>query len=134
MSYCINPWCAKRDNPDDRDRCQTCDTPLRVRDRYRLTRPLRELDEWEPSEIFEVQDLETSSTKVLKVLKKDILLPLFEREVITLQQLDHPGIPQVQEDGYFSLEVNGIGSGADQEVRSLYCLIMENIQGMNLDI
>ena len=157
MSYCINPWCAKRDNPDDRDRCQSCDTPLRVRDRYRLIRPLRELDEWEPSEIFEVEDLgllpvprgETpapspcrgegwgevqAETKVLKVLKKEILLPLFEREVLTLQQLDHPGIPQVQEDGYFSLEVNGIGNRAEQETRSLYCLVMENIQGVNLDL
>lgn len=134
MSYCINPWCAQRHNPDDLDRCQTCETPLRVRDRYRLIRPLRELDEWEPSEIFEVEDLEHSSIKVLKVLKKEILLPLFEREVLTLQQLDHPGIPQVQDDGYFSVEVNGIGNGTRQDTRSLYCLVMENIQGMNLDV
>ncbi|MEM9219025.1 MAG: serine/threonine-protein kinase [Cyanobacteria bacterium P01_F01_bin.150] len=171
MSYCINPWCAKRDNPEGRDRCQSCDTPLLVCDRYRLIRPLRELDEWEPSEIFEIEDLKTplnsplprgetpapspyhsrsvsegrregwggvTSTKVLKVLRKELLLPLFEREVLTLQQLDHPGIPQVQEDGYFSLEVNGagnsVGNGVESEMRSLYCLVMENIQGVNLDM
>ncbi|MGD1905327.1 MAG: protein kinase [Leptolyngbyaceae cyanobacterium] len=122
MSYCINPRCSQRQNPDDRDRCQACDTPLLIQDRYRLVRPLRELDEWEPSEVFEVDD--QGQTKVLKVLKKPILLPQFEREAKTLQQLDHPGIPQVDADGYFEV------SWGD---RQIYCLVMESIQGINLD-
>ncbi|MEM9807811.1 MAG: protein kinase [Cyanobacteria bacterium P01_D01_bin.56] len=122
MSYCINPRCGQRNNPDGLSHCKSCNTPLLIQGRYRLVRPLRELDEWEPSEVFEVDD--QGQTKVLKVLKKKILQPLFEREVETLQNLDHPGIPQVEPDGYFSLEVEG---------RELYCLVMENIEGTNLD-
>ena len=122
MSYCINPRCGHRDNPDGLSHCKSCQTPLLIEGRYRLIRPLRELDEWEPSEVFEIDD--QGQTKVLKVLKKKILQPLFEREAATLQALHHPGIPQVDSDGYFSLEIDG---------RRLYCLVMENIQGINLD-
>ena len=129
MSYCINPRCSHRENSDTSEYCQSCGTALVLDHRYRLLRPLRELDEWEPSEIFEVhdaKDMTEGRTKVLKVLKKPILLPLFEREVKTLQQLEHPGIPQVEADGYFSVDVVGR--------RPLYCLVMENIQGVNLDV
>ena len=122
MSYCINPRCGHRNNPDDLSHCKSCHTPLLVEGRYRLLRPLREIDEWEPSEVFEIDD--QGHTKVLKVLKKKMLQPLFEREAATLQALNHPGIPQVESDGYFSLDVDG---------RELYCLVMENIQGTNLD-
>ena len=124
MSYCINPWCPNRANPDTRDRCQACDTPLVLEGRYRLIRPLREPDEWEPSEIFEIDD--QGQTKVLKVLKKPVLLPLFEREATTLQSLKHPGIPQVDPDGYFSFQL--------ADGRQLHCLVMESIQGVNLDV
>ncbi|MEO0396275.1 MAG: serine/threonine-protein kinase [Cyanobacteria bacterium P01_A01_bin.137] len=122
MSYCINPRCSHRDNPNGLSHCKSCQTPLLIEDRYRLIRPLRELDEWEPSEVFEIDD--RGQTKVLKVLKKKILQPLFEREAATLQTLHHPGIPQVDSDGYFSLEIDG---------RRLYCLVMENIKGINLN-
>ncbi|MBE9066536.1 serine/threonine protein kinase [Leptolyngbya cf. ectocarpi LEGE 11479] len=122
MSYCINPRCGHRDNPDGLSHCKSCGTPLLVAGRYRLIRPLRDLDEWEPSEVFEIDD--QGQTKVLKVLKKKILEPLFEREAATLQTLNHPGIPQVEPDGYFSLEIEG---------RPLHCLVMENIQGINLE-
>ena len=122
MSYCINPRCGHRENPDGLSHCKSCQTPLLIEGRYRLVRPLRELDEWEPSEVFEADD--QGQPKVLKVLKKKILHPLFEREAATLQTLKHPGIPQVEPDGYFSLEIEG---------RQLYCLVMENIQGINLE-
>lgn len=142
MSYCINPWCPDRKNPDkpvdiaslqQAGRCLACDTPLLVCDRYRLIRPLRDPDEWEASEIFEVEDYgqpDASSTdqrptKVLKSLKKPALLPLFEREAKTLQHLRHPGIPQVESDGYFAVEL--------ADGRALSCLVMENIKGVNLD-
>ncbi|MBE7386170.1 MAG: serine/threonine protein kinase [Leptolyngbya sp. SIO1E4] len=123
MSYCINPWCSHRENSNTRDRCQACGTPLLIQGRYRLIRPLRELDEWEPSEIFEVND--RGRKKVLKVLKKPILLPLFEREVNTLQQLDHSGTPHVDPDGYFPFQLS--------DGRQLHCLVMEKIRGVNLD-
>ena len=149
VSYCINPRCAQRQNPEDETHCLTCGTPLLVEGRYRLLRPLRELDEWEPTEVFEVADLkpvvtapgaegraEPRPNKVLKVLKKSILLPLFEREATTLQQLNHPGIPQVESDAYFSVPLPGQSSDSFDRVqskRALHCLVMENIQGSNLD-
>ncbi|MDJ0707786.1 MAG: serine/threonine-protein kinase [Leptolyngbyaceae cyanobacterium MO_188.B28] len=123
MSYCINPKCSDRCNPDRSERCQACDTPLLIQGRYRLIRPLRDLDEWGNTEIFEVDDQGVS--KVLKILKTPRLLPLFEREVKTLQQLQHPGIPQVEPDGYFTLSLeNGL---------EVYCLVMEKITGENLE-
>ena len=123
MSYCINPKCSARCNPDPLEHCQACKTPLLIQGRYRLIRPLRDLDEWGDTEIFEVDDQGVS--KVLKLLKTPRLLPLFEREVKTLQQLQHPGIPQVESDGYFAFSLeNGL---------EVYCLVMEKITGENLE-
>jgi serine/threonine protein kinase len=132
MSYCINPWCSHRKNADPKSpnsqathlaaHCQACGTPLLIQGRYRLIRPLRELDEWEPSEIFEVDD--GGQIKVLKILKKASFQSQFEREVKTLQHLDHPGIPAVALDGDFVVQIGA---------RSLFCLVMEKIQGQNLD-
>jgi serine/threonine protein kinase len=122
MSYCINPWCADRKNEDLATHCQTCGTALLVQGRYRLIQPLRELDEWEPSEIFEIDD--GGQIKVLKILKKASFQPQFEREVQTLQHLKHSGIPAVSSDGSFALKIGD---------RLLHCLVMEKIQGHNLN-
>ena len=93
-----------------------------MQDRYRLIRPLRQLDEWEPSEIFEVADGE--QTKVLKALKQESFHIQFEQEVKTLQHLHHPGIPSVETDGYFTLQL--------PKQRQLRCFVMERIEGVNL--
>ncbi len=122
MSYCINPWCAQRQNSESAKQCQECGTDLLIQGRYRLVRPLRELDEWEPSEIFEIDD--GGQTKVMKVLKKASFQPQFEREARTLQHMEDAGIPRVEPDGDFTVQIGR---------RSLYCLVMEKIQGQNLD-
>lgn len=123
MIYCINPKCPQRQQPDHLQQCATCGTELVVGDRYRLLRPLRELDDWLPTEIFEVTDGKTR--QVMKVLKQAKLRPLFEREAQTLQRLDHPGIPQVGADGYFI-----VTTAAGQ---SLACLVMEKMAGLTLE-
>ncbi|BAB78314.1 4-Cys prefix domain-containing protein (plasmid) [Anabaena sp. FACHB-709] len=41
MSYCINPLCAQRQNPDDVETCLYCGTSLLINDRIRLIKPLR---------------------------------------------------------------------------------------------
>ncbi|MBE9032766.1 serine/threonine protein kinase [filamentous cyanobacterium LEGE 11480] len=123
MSYCLNPKCHDRRNPDDARICQSCETPLLIQNRYRLLRPLRELDEWEPAEVFEIDDHGTR--RVMKVLKKVMLLSLFQREVETLQRLDHPGIPKVEPDGYFTVALPG--------AVEVHCLVMEKIAGTDLD-
>lgn len=124
MSYCINPRCPNRQNPDNLANCQSCGTPLLVNNRYRLVKPLRELDEFSTTEIFEIDDAGTS--KVLKVLKRPKLSQMFEREARVLQQLKHPGIPQVEADGYFTVYTGKVS-------KPLHCLVMHKIEGENLE-
>lgn len=129
MIYCINPECKHRPNHDDSTSCATCGTPLLVRNRYRLIRPLRKLDRRLATEIFEVEDIKYNHRrKVLKILKDNEpkLVEKFEEEALTLQWLDHPGIPQVDIDGYFQLTI-------DENSEPLSCLVMEKIEGEDLE-
>ncbi len=124
MSYCINPKCPERQNPDDLEHCQACGTQLLIKEQYRVVKPLRPLNERRHTEVFEVDD--GSTPKVLKVLKSRKWVHLFEREARTLQRLKHPGIPKVEPDGYFIFTpCNG--------PEELHCLVMEKIEGQNLD-
>ena len=131
--YCINPKCRQRQNPDYLETCQGCGTPLLIRNRYRLIRPLRKLDLPGHAEIFEVEDegvraVRGEKFKVLKVLKKNnpTLVRLFQQEAETLKRLNHPGIPKVElSDDYFTVSL--------PRGRELHCLIMEKIQGENLE-
>ena len=118
--------------------CQACGTPLLVQGRYRLLKPLRDLGGYEHSEIFLVDD--RSNLKILKVLRDPKRLPIFEaedpvqmfdREARTLQKLRHPGIPYVEPDGYFTVLLNQPTS--NQQPQTLYCLVMEYIEGANLE-
>ncbi|GAB4276651.1 MAG: hypothetical protein Fur0025_01980 [Oscillatoriaceae cyanobacterium] len=74
---------------------------------------------------FAVSD--TGTPKVLKVLLNNYpkAVSLFQREAEVLQRLDHPGIPKVEPDGYFTFEP---GDNAEP----LHCLVMEKIEGQNL--
>ena len=123
MSYCINPTCQRRQNPDNLDHCQACGTSLIINERYWLVRPLRELDGQHPTEIFEVDNCGTP--KVLKVLisNRRRLIELFQLEAQVLQRLKNLGTPSV--DNYFIFSPsNG--------PKELHCLVMEKIEGKNL--
>jgi len=127
--YCINPECKHRENDDNLTSCQACGTPLLVRNRYRLIRPLRKLDRRLATEIFEVEDIKDNHTrKVLKILKDNEpkLVEKFEEEALTLQWLDCPGIPKVDIDGYFQLTIA-------EDSEPLNCLVMEKIEGEDLE-
>ncbi|MCL1469793.1 bifunctional serine/threonine-protein kinase/ABC transporter substrate-binding protein [Argonema antarcticum] len=124
--YCINPWCQNRENPEHLERCQSCETELLVKNRYRLVRPLRDLDKHPYTNIFEVEDIEERQTlKVLKVLIKDIthIVELFEQEANLLINLTHQGIPRAESELIVSLSKG----------RELRCLVMEKIEGLNLE-
>ncbi len=125
MSYCINPDCPRRENPDDLEHCQSCGTPLYISDWYKLLQPLRNPDPRHYTEVFEVDD--GGITKVMKVLKETspTLVRQFQREAEALQLFHHPGIPKVESGGYFTLTLD---TG-----RELHCLVMERIQGQNLE-
>lgn len=126
MLYCINPKCPQRQITDTAIECPACHTNLVINNRYLLVRPLRDLDGAHPyAEIFEVEDLDDKTLKVLKVLKTDRtqLLELFEQEASLLIDLVHAGIPRAEDK--FSLSLN---SGLE-----LHCLVMERIEGQNLE-
>ncbi|NER38496.1 MAG: protein kinase [Oscillatoria sp. SIO1A7] len=131
ISYCMNPKCSQRRNPDDAEQCQTCGTPLLLADRYRLVRPMRELSDAFPTEIFEVEDWDLDAEdaerpKVVKILNRydRQILELFEREARVLISLDIPGLPRVRANGYFTVEL--------ERGNKLHCLVMEQIEGENL--
>lgn len=126
MIYCINPDCKHRQNPNNIDRCQACGTPL-VINGYQLLKPLRSLDPRNYTDVFEAEDKQ-GIRKVIKVLKDSSSrsVEMFVREAFTLQLLNHPGIPKIEIDGYFTFTP----SNSNQE---LHCLAMEKIEGINLE-
>lgn len=84
------------------------------------------------AETFDVSDRGTP--KLLKVLKippaidEDYrkAVSLFQREAEVLRHLHHPGIPRVEPDGYFTVEL-------DRATEPYHCLVMEKIAGQNLE-
>ncbi len=131
--YCINSKCGQRENPSCQNFCQSCGTPLSIKNRYRLVAPLRPLYSSAQAEIFEVEDLGVEAAigsryKVLKVLKKNnsTLIRLFEQEADILTKLNHPGIPKISlGDGYFPITV-------PHRTQLLHCLVMEKVEGDTL--
>jgi serine/threonine protein kinase len=138
MIYCINPKCKQRENPPYEETCQACGTPLLVKNRYRLLSPLRPLTARSHAEIFEIEDLGVEAArgeryKVLKVLKKNdaTLVRLFRQEAEILQQLHHPGIPQIQlGDDYFTIPLPR--KPKTLRPKTLHCLVLEKVHGENL--
>ncbi|NEO99433.1 MAG: protein kinase [Symploca sp. SIO2E9] len=79
---------------------------------------------------WEVDDRGTP--KVLKILRNDLgksknkAIELFKREAEVLKKLNHQGIPKVESDCYFELQQEG-------ENPPLHCLVMEKIEGLDLE-
>lgn len=123
MRYCINPKCRNQENLDTLNFCQSCGSKLLVDDRYRV---IRALGEGGFGKTYEVRDRD-ATRKVLKVLTCDDTkgVELFQKEGIVLQKLRHPGLPIVEAGGYFTFKPNHSSS-------SLHCLVMEKIEGNNL--
>ncbi|WP_427161337.1 protein kinase domain-containing protein [Aliinostoc sp. HNIBRCY26] len=127
MSYCINPNCLKPENKHDALFCQSCGSELLLEGCYRAARLLS--DPNKPSgfgTIYEVED--HGRQKILKVLHNNHpkAVELFQQEANVLKQLQHPGIPQVESDGYFIYFPRN-------SQQPLHCLVMEKIEGMNLE-
>ena len=101
---------------------------LLIQNRYRVLQPL---GKGGFGQTFEVDD--GGISKVIKVLNLDRFytletqqkaVSLFQREGAVLSRLNHPGIPKVEPDGYFTF--------AEDSGEILYCLVMEKIEGINL--
>lgn len=126
MSLCINPSCPQPDHPLNLNNryCQGCGSDLLLKDRYRVTRLLTDNSGF--GKIFAAE--EQGSPKILKVLKENLnnnpkAVELFQQEANALTKLQHPGIPKV--DGYFQYQTrHGL---------ILHCIVMEKIEGLNLE-
>jgi serine/threonine protein kinase len=124
MSLCINPNCSRPNNPDNQLYCQACGSELLLEGLYRVQRQLG------GGGFGKVYELSSGNTlKILKILtlSQPIALKLFQQEAEVLGKLNHPGIPKVEPDGYF------IYFPKDSE-EPLHCLVMEKIEGENLEI
>ena len=123
MSYCINPQCRNPENPDTLNFCQSCGSKLLIDEHYRV---IRALGEGGFGKTYEVRDRE-GTRKVLKVLTYNDPkgVELFQKEAIVLQKLRHPGLPTVEAGGYFTFKPNDTST-------ALHCLVMEKIEGKNL--
>ena len=135
MSYCINPLCTQRENPDGVENCLSCGTSLLINDRIRLVKPLKPLtdDPYIYFDVFEVDDTGTHwhpvrEQRVMKVLKWNTpkLTDLIQQESHTLQLVRHPKIPRSTLDDYFTFIPSN-------KLLTLHCLIMDKFEGQNLE-
>ncbi len=126
MSYCLNPKCPNRADPLNAQNriCRHCGSLLVFQGRYRVGRLL---GEGGFGQTFEVND--GGILKVLKVLTDDNpkAIALFQREAQVLSHLNHPGIPRVEPDGYFTVLPRN-------SKQPLHCLVMQRIEGRNLEV
>ncbi|MEB3339827.1 RDD family protein [Okeania sp.] len=123
MSYCINPQCPNPQNSGTPLFCQTCGSQLLLQDIYRVIQPL---GGGGFGKTFEVEDC--GIPKVLKVLHNNHpkAVELFRQEAEVLSSLNHPGIPRVEADSYFTFRPRN-------NQQHLHCLVMEKIAGMDLE-
>ncbi|MGB3694397.1 MAG: serine/threonine-protein kinase [Spirulinaceae cyanobacterium] len=124
MSYCLNPKCKLPHDSLNRNNkfCRHCGSLLLLQEKYKVIQPL---NKGGFGRTFEITN--GTENKVLKVLLKNKtkLVTLFRREAEVLGTLRHAGIPKVEKDSYFVLFPNNSD-------KPLHCLIMEKIEGVNL--
>ncbi|MBO1046693.1 MAG: SUMF1/EgtB/PvdO family nonheme iron enzyme [Dolichospermum sp. DEX182a] len=124
MSLCINPNCPKPQNPNNILFCENCSSGLLLQDRYRV---IVRLGGGGFGDTFEINEVRTNKTKVIKILtdNRQKAIELFKQEADVLSQLHHPGIPKVEPDAYFEHYPHN-------NKTPIYCLVMEKIEGENL--
>jgi serine/threonine protein kinase len=125
MSYCINPHCPKPADPANANNriCHNCGSEILLQGRYRV---IKQLGCGGFGQTFEVDDC--GKAKVLKVLTENNskAIELFQQEAKVLSQLNSAGIPKVDFDGYFTVLPKNSSI-------PLHCLVMEKIEGVDLE-
>jgi serine/threonine protein kinase len=125
MSFCINPNCPKPLDPaNTKNRiCCNCGSEILLRGRYRV---IKQLGCGGFGKTYEVDD--SGKAKVLKVLTENNskAVELFQKEAKVLSQLNSMGIPKVESDAYFTVLPQNSSV-------PLHCLVMEKIEGVDLE-
>ncbi|MBE9127365.1 MULTISPECIES: serine/threonine-protein kinase [unclassified Coleofasciculus] len=128
MSYCINPICPEPNDPANTNNriCRNCGSELLLQGRYPVMRLLSDNSGF--GMVYEAY--EGATPKILKVLKQkhttnSKVIELFQQEAVVLSQLNHPGIPKVESDGYFQFFPR-------EGTKPVHCIVMEKIDGLNL--
>ncbi|MBD2126778.1 serine/threonine protein kinase [Microcoleus sp. ZQ-A2] len=128
MSYCINPKCPQPNDPANLNNrvCRNCGSELLLQGRYQVMRLLSDSSGF--GKVYEAYY--GAIPKLLKILKqkhndKPRIIELFQQEAAVLSQLNHPGTPRVEPDGYFQFFPNN-------STEPVHCIIMEKIDGLNL--
>lgn len=125
-AHCINPDCSRPyPQPWGNKFCNCCGAPLQLNNRYI---PLQTLGSGGFAAIYTVWDLRLATDRVLKVLLESSskAQELFEQEASVLASLHHPGVPSVEPDSYFVVNLG------HPSYRRLPCLVMEKINGQTL--
>ncbi len=124
MSLCINPQCKQFHNSDTLLFCGGCGSELLIDGRYRVQSLL---GQGGFSLTYQVLDF-YSTPKVLKVLTDNHpkYVELFQQEARVLEIMNHPGIPKIDLNGYFTYYPQ------DRE-EPLHCIVMEKIEGLDLE-
>ncbi|MFB2971459.1 ABC transporter substrate-binding protein [Aerosakkonema sp. BLCC-F183] len=131
VSYCLNPNCPNPSDPlnSTENICRSCGSRLLLQERYRVIKPL---GKGGFAQTFDVVD-DLGTVKVLKLLNtagitdirsKEKLVKLFQQEAEVLSQLNYPGIPKGEG---FSFPF-----WPKDSQEPLHCLVMEKIEGINL--
>ncbi|MCT7958310.1 serine/threonine protein kinase [Laspinema palackyanum] len=125
MSYCLNPSCPNPSNPVNENTryCSQCGADLLVAERCRA---LHLLGSNSYEKTFEVT--EAGTAKILKVLQIDdpVAVTLFQQQALLLGKIQHPGIPQLQQGGYFSF-------AGTNSATAVHGMLMEKVAGLNLE-
>ncbi len=129
MSYCINPRCIDRQNPDNALRCQACNTQLSLyKRRFQISEKISKPNHNPEWEVFKVTDnRDNGRQKVLKTLTSNEaeFTARFKREIEILKNSKNSGIPAYVIDFYVPSEKNR---------PELHCLLMELIDGEDLEL
>jgi eukaryotic-like serine/threonine-protein kinase len=129
MSYCINPQCSDRQNPDNATSCQACNTQLSLYGgRFQLLAKISKPDHNPASEVFKVVDYrDDRRSKVLKTLTDNSseFTTRFDREIEILKKSKNSGIPA------YIIDFDLPSATNRPELR---CLVMEWIEGEDLEL
>jgi eukaryotic-like serine/threonine-protein kinase len=128
MSYCINPNCTDRQNPNNALRCQACNTQLLLyKNRFQIAEKISKSNHSPEWEVFRVEDSRGDrQPKVLKTLtnNEEEFKNRFRREIEILKSSKNSGIPA------YIIDFHRPAEGTRPE---LHCLVMELIDGEDLD-